>query len=475
MQRRFWFLRSNDLKPYICLELAAYVPSLENNLQFLQSIETFIGSPAYSAYRVDELHPDGSRSRYGGGLIGAYELPFSGEHVFGIEAAWFLDNDPEAHSFVWQTLLNEALDAGFSSLCVSPEATTHPPSMPEPEYRWRDFGVVRNAHTLMRAATSGTWSAFFGTSLRESRFVDCLRVVPRVVIDMKGLSYDGPELLYRGEGRVDAGPYVGCRSLEEVAKRAFKSGFPARGEGAFSGTLPEQIRHQGYIPSPTVSLTASAEVAAHYGTQAGKLERALVFILDPNRLRNAGPIWDSFASLTNSVSGALLQSDFELIIKLVSGLGHLQKAGLVLEGMAEGLRRFAATYNDTLALTSRDYSSFVDPSVWAAALTVLTEDELMQMCSVLEVFLSWHEVPEGISTSNAYVSAFLVVRQELIDALADVNADWRHPGWDATVFGYFAKTCRDKEFFSTGAISGECIREARIVDAQGRILEVLRP
>ena len=163
-------------------------------------------------------------------------------------------------------ILNEAVDAGFGSVCVKPDTTTHPPRMPQRDHRWSDFGVHRNAHTLLRAPKPGLWSAFLGPNPQQPRFVDCLRVVPKIEIDVRGTVYEGHGLLYRGEGRIDSGPYVGCKTLEEVARRAFTQGFSTRGTGAFSGTLLEQIRHQGYIPSPTVSLTASAEVAAHYAT-----------------------------------------------------------------------------------------------------------------------------------------------------------------------------------------------------------------
>jgi len=476
MKRRFWFLRSDELKPFICVELAAYVPGLEGNIEFLRAIPAIIGSGAYTAYRVDELSADGKRSRYGGGLIGSYESPFLEEHLFGIEAAWFRDEDSEAHSFVWHMLLNEARDASFGSLCVLPATVTHPPAMPDPSHEWNDYGVVREKHTLMRAPSNAVWSAFLGSSpWGPPRFVDCLRVVPSVAIDLCGIVYNGPNELFRGEGRIGKGPYSNCSSLDHVAGKIFHSGILARGSGAFSGTLPEQIRHQGYIASPTVSLTASADIAVHYGTQGGRLDKALVIVCDPKILRTAGPIWDSFKSMSQSTTSAQLESDFELVVRLVSGLGHLQKAGSVLEGIANGIQRFVSTDHEMRSLTSGDYRRFVDRDVWDTASTVLTDEEITQVCSVLEVSLAWHMTSEGIVTPSRYASAFVAVRQELIDALADAGSEWQHPGWDTTIFGYFAKTCRDREYFSSGHVAGEAIKEARIVDARGRQLDILQP
>jgi hypothetical protein len=475
MKRRVEFIRSDASKPYICLELAAYVPGLKYDIEFIRALEGFITSPEYSAFRVDELHPDRSRSRYGGGLVRGYELPFTAEHVLGIEGAWFRDEDPEAHSLVWQSLLKEALDGGFTSLCVNPMTTTHAPRMPEADSPWHDYGVIRDTHTLMTPGKNERWSAFFEANAATPAFVDCLRVVPTRAIDLNGLQYDGQSDLFRGEGRINSGPYVGCRSLEEVIHAAFKAGFSARGGGTFAGSIPAQMGQQGYIPSPTVSLTASAEVAAYYATAGGKRERAAVFALDHGRMKQAGPIWDSFASMTRSATSAWLESDFEIVVKLISGLASLQRAGAVLEGVSEGLKDFATKNYETLSLTSRDYRRFVDPTTWATALTVLSEDELLQLCSVLETFLSWHVIPEGVVSSSRYVAAFLLMRDDLVKALGDAKDEWRHPGWDTTVFGYFAKTCRDKEFFSSGPIAGGCIREAWIVDTQGHRLESLRP
>jgi hypothetical protein len=53
----------------------------------------------------------------------------------------------------------------------------------------------------------------------------------------------------------------------------------------------------------------------------------------------------------------------------------------------------------------------------------------------------------------AYEHAFLEAEPRLrSEALAPAD-----PGWDLTAFGYIAKTCRDKEFLSTGPVPPACI------------------
>ena len=308
-----------------------------DDIQFFRSIDEFIASEAHTAYRVDEVEADGNKIRYGGGLIGGYELPFSGVLAFGVEAAWFSDDDAEAHSFIWQMILNEAVDAGFSSLCVKPETTTHPPRMPQRDHRSSDFGVHRDVHTLLRAPKPGLWSAFLGPNPQQPRFVDCLRVVPKIQIDVRGTVYDGDGLLYRGEGRIDSGPYVTCKTLEEVAHRAFTQGFCTRGRQALFrhalGTDTSSGLHSfrdGLIDS------FGRGCRPLRNSRGQSREQALVFVLDPAQIRQSGAIWDSFASMTRSAGRGWLATDFNIVVKLASGLGTCKKPAESLRVLPQG-------------------------------------------------------------------------------------------------------------------------------------------
>lgn len=474
-RRRFWANRADGYKAWICIELLARVAKLNETPYFLQSVLRFVESPSHTAFRIDEVEPDGTRSRYAGGLIGGYQLPFTGELVFGIEAAWFLDDDPDAHAFIWQYLVTEAVAAGMKGLCVNAATVTHAPRSPERGKPDDGFGVFEGKKLLMAGPLDEAWSAFVRTPTRKPQFVDCLRVLPQVEINLRGVRYSHAAPLFRGEGRVNSGPYEGCGTLRAVAERAFSQGFGARGQGAFGGTCQEQILHQGYVSSPTVSLTAEFNVAVHYGTSSGQKDQALVFEIDSDRLRQAGPIWDSFATLTSHRS-AWLQSDFDIAVKLVRGIGDLRESGALISSIDTAMRCFRADYEATRQGTSQDYRRYVGEGDWSRALAVLDEGELSQLCSVMENFFYWSESPEGVAAGSGYVAAFLIVRQALEQALhTAAGSQWQHPGWDNTVFGYFVKTCRDREFFSSGPISGNCIRQVHLVDRTGRTLEVYKP
>jgi hypothetical protein len=77
--------------------------------------------------------------------------------------------------------------------------------------------------------------------------------------------------------------------------------------------------------------------------------------------------------------------------------------------------------------------------------------------------------------SAMYLTAFAKVKHELQQAYEQRLATGGHPGWDLTPFGYIAKSCRDREFFSTGTIPGESIAEATLVEFVGGRGRPLRP
>ena len=474
-RRRFWANRDPSYKAWICIELLANLPELSNSPFFLRSAEHFIASESYTAFCVDEVNSDGTRHRYGGGLLGAYTLPFQQQVVFGVEAAWFRDDDPFAHAFIWQYLVNEAVDIDINGLCVSPATVSHAPRLPAAGMPHNRFGIFVNNHLLMAGPIDAAWSAFVRDPTRKPQFVNCIRVVPQREISLRGTSYDGAAPLFRGEGRVNRQPYEGCLTLRAVAEHVFAEGFTARGTGGFSGTIQEQILHQGYVSSPTVSMTAEFDVGVYYGTSGGQIDRALVFEIDPDCLRRAGPIWDTFNSM-KSGRMAWLESDFDIIVKLVLGVGDLREAGSLIKTLDAEIRRFGADYEATLQGTSADYERYVGADTWSRAMKVLEEPELSQLCSVLEAFFYWSEGPDGIIVNSGYVAGFLMVREKLEHVLqAAAPSRWQHPGWDNTVFGYAAKTCRDREFLSTGPISGFCIKKAHLVDRAGSIIETYWP
>jgi hypothetical protein len=167
--------------------------------------------------------------------------------------------------------------------------------------------------------------------------------------------------------------------------------------------------------------------------------------------------------------------DFQSIVKLVQAF-DVHGAGSVLDGLYAGLGVRAQQFADTLALQS-DPSTYVEPSAWKRAHDVLTDEELGSLCSVLEMARPHEDrgfAGESV-VATAYGAAFHRALPELKRALeAAASHLWRHPGWDTTVFGYIAKTCRDREFFSSGAIPAEAIMEARLTDAACHISDTIQ-
>lgn len=76
---------------------------------------------------------------------------------------------------------------------------------------------------------------------------------------------------------------------------------------------------------------------------------------------------------------------------------------------------------------------------------------------------------KSTDVSRAYFKAFADVEDDLKRAW-DRNAasGYNHPGWDLSPLGYVAKSIRDREFFSSGSVPGDCIVDAIIVDQHGR-------
>ena len=63
-----------------------------------------------------------------------------------------------------------------------------------------------------------------------------------------------------------------------------------------------------------------------------------------------------------------------------------------------------------------------------------------------------------------YYGAFRSVQERLCDVQASAtDENRRSPGWQTTPFGYVAKTCRDREFFSTGPVPADCVVDATFV------------
>jgi hypothetical protein len=199
-----------------------------------------------------------------------------------------------------------------------------------------------------------------------------------------------------------------------------------------------------------------------------------VFAIDTRILGERSPVWDSFESMRRH-HGQFLSMDFQSIIKLVQAF-DVQQAGSILSSLHQAMLARAQRYADTLALQP-DVSHSVERSAWQRANEALLEEELHSLCSVLESVCQYRErgFAREAFVATPYGAAFQLALPRLQVSLeAAASKGWRHPGWDTTVFGYIAKTCRDREFFSSGAIPAEAIKECRIVNAAGNIDDAIQ-
>ena len=473
---RFQALGGKGARAMAGLELTMRVPTLGGN-EFLKFTDAIAERGEYGAFLVERATGDvgekGAASRVGIGLFCVYEDRWTKKDKLAVEAVWFDPDCPDAQREAWSGLLAVAREQNLDALYLKLE-TISPPEPLEELLRaggWDRFVVRREHHSVMQARSEGLWSAFTSTTRRQAAFADCVRVQEPVEISLSGVRSTGSALLFRGEGRVNEPPYASCPDLPALVAHIHQNGFAPRAAGTFGGSLVEQIRHQGYVSSPTVSLTSDPKVAAIYATARGTRGRAAVFAIDPSVLGEHAPVWDSFASM-RAHHGAWLKMDFDSIVKLVRAF-DVQEAGAILEGMYAGLRARKQQYEDTLGLQA-DARAYIDPSVVQHADSVLKDEEFGSLCTVLE-----HASPSqdrGFAreafVATPYGAAFHVALPDLTRAQKEAAGDERrHPGWDTTPFGYIAKTCRDREFFSSGGIPAAAIKEARVVDAAGHLAE----
>jgi len=257
-------------------------------------------------------------------------------------------------------------------------------------------------------------------------------------------------------------------------ERVFNEGFQARAEGIFSGTLLDQIRQQGYVPSPTLSLTTSFDTAVLYATARGtedQRELGVVFSINPEHLCRTEPIWDSFSSM-KSGTHVWVAGELDAIAKLVQSHSDLAVVGQFLERISQAVSRRAREFHESPVLQAPVRSYVVDED-WAFGQEVIGSERLEGLCSAFE-YLAPFDAPgrtDQVIARGAYALAFAHALPELKRCLAAASGLHRHPGWDTTLFGYIAKTCRDRELFSSGSIQPDAVSEAIVVDRFGAPVE----
>jgi len=490
---------TDDLRElvWIVTELGERLPQLRGNQSYLASIPHYLSSGAYKFFvagpsSASEAIEDATAF----GFVTFYRAPMLERIVLAVEAFWFASDQLDAQRPVWTAIASLAKRMEFHGVCVNETSVNTRNALRELVSSGQlDGDPIGRENILLQADVHGIYSSLSGGPLGAAAFfAPCVRIFTlRVPVDLAGFpcADDGP--FYRGEGRLVNVPHWECRDVDELCAWFRQHGFPAREAGQFTGTVQEQILQQGYVNQPTVSLSRSFDVAAYYGTSGNTREPAVVFTIDGARLRRHGEIYDSFATMIKHCDW-MLPGEFETLRSAVTTLGVL-KAGRFLAKCYEQSRvrveRYghlpevlAPTVNWSVYLDKDDLERLARAEITETALNGLRNAfetfwmfALGQVGSVDTITAGSEHREEQVDARPAgpfgYYIGFRQVEDLLKAALDGETADHRQPGWDLTAFGYMAKTCRDREFFSTGRVPGDCIMEATVVDARGRPLRVI--
>lgn len=482
---------------WILAELGERLPQLRDNPSYLTSIPNYLSSGAYKFFVAGpEAASEAIEQATAFGFVTFYRAPMLEQIVLAVEAFWFADDQLDAQRAVWTAIASLARRMEFHGVCVNERSVNTPNALRELVSRGQlDGDPTGRENILLQAEVQGIYSSLSGGPLGAAAFgAPCVRIYTlRVPVDLAGLpcADDGP--FFRGEGRLVNLPHWQCRDVEELCAWFRQHGFPSREAGQFTGTVREQILQQGYVNQPTVSLTRAFDVAAYYGTNGSTREPAVVFTIDGARLRRHGEIYDSFETMVKHCDW-MLPGEFETLRLAVTTLGVL-KAGRFLEKCYEQSRVRVERYGHLPEVLAPkvDWSVYLERGdLEHLARAEISEVALDGLRSAFEAFWmfalgqvgSVDTITVGSEEREARVDArpagpfgyyigFLQVEDLLKAALDGETGDHRQPGWDLTAFGYMAKTCRDKEFFSTGLVPGDCIVKATVVDARGRPLRVI--
>jgi hypothetical protein len=408
-------------------------------------------------------------------IFSVYELPMANRAVLGVDALAVRAAELESAVEVLRVLARIAGNGGLQAVCLAESGVTKPGLVRALAERGRlDAEPIGAGRPLMmRRESAGVWSPFVDGLIPDRVFeaVPCLSIVTEdLTVDASGEPYTAAGPLYRGEGRLSCDGWE-CPTFDELTRHLRQVGFEPRSATVFAGTVPEQILHQGYVPQGTVSLSASFDVCAFYATFGGARPSGVVFTIDPDRLRAHAPIWDAYATLVRHCDW-FFEGEFETLRTVVTALG-VREAGRFLARCHAGTRdRVERTGGFEPLAGPIDWDAYLDGGLARLRAAGLEDARLAGLHRALEHY--WMRALGQVAAEDvihvgeggdeptveerrlgvlAYEHAFLAAEPRLrTEALGP-----RDPGWDLTAFGYIAKTCRDLEYLSTGAVPPDSI------------------
>jgi hypothetical protein len=479
----------------IAIALSGLVPSLKDPA-FVQSIPMMASSEAYNFWvATDDVDDEWGKAK-AFGILSFCEEPMAERFVLVVDAFWFAQADVEKQEPIWRQLMAFSRKLDFKGVCIAETATNTPEVLWQMAAKgWLDQRtMVAQAQPFLQSKLVGVYSTLVGGLLPSRAFdAPCFRLIP-FDTDFGGVINAETPRFYRGEGRLKTARWD-CVDFQELASYHRERGFWARAEAHFHGTVQEQILQQGYVDQGTCSMSTNRDVAVYYATGGGARSAGVVFELDGDMLRNAGPIYDAYMTMARDMEDYL--RDELATVGHVARLLGVEHAGRFLTDCDKATRERAARGGGTFAgepLQAADL--LTEPQRRTLESGGMDDKKLAPLLIAMEEFWMYGSGAIGavdeihIETDNSswtrsravesmgYYLAFRSVERLLHESLQSAliegqPSEYRQPGWDTTPFGYVAKTCRDDECFSTGPINGNCIVRAEVVDADGNVTQVL--
>jgi hypothetical protein len=457
-----------------------------------ESLERIVRDPSYRFVLADDGH---GGSPLAAGVVTFLFQPMAEVHVLAVEALWFLEGNLGAQLPIWRALTDLARRMDFGGVCVAARSTNGANALRQLIDRGElddDPITVSQLPLQKQNNPAAVRTALSDEMITDSAFISVPVAVihtRKVQVDLSGREYEVAGPLYRGEGRVQNPPHWRCRNVDELAALHFAQGFYARprelpsgSTAPFSGTIAEQLLHQGYIGQGAVSLSTSFDVAAAYATHTHERDEALVFVVDSERLRQRTRIFDARATLASGCP--LIPGDaWTPLRRVVLALSpDLEAAGAFLERChAETFER-ARVGLGSLAPRPDPMSYLSARSCAALERAGVSNQELLQVHDAFEEF-AIHALqqigsvdtlrPRGqgnyaVETRRPGPMVYFEVFARILGPLKAALGGAAAPGWDTTPMGYIAKTVRDDECFAAGPLPGALIVEAYVVGRDGR-------
>lgn len=478
----------------MALTLSTRIPALADPA-FIQSAPMMANSETHVFWIATYDAEDQWTEARALGILSFCQEPFAERLVLVVDAFWFEQADVAEQSPIWRQLVAFSRKLDFKGVCVAEAATNTPEVLRQMAAAgWLDQqAVVGQARPLLQSKLVGIYSTLAGRPLPSAAFfAPCFRLIP-FDTDFGGVLNTEAPRFYRGEGRLKSARWD-CVDFQDLASHHRKHGFWARAGAHFHGTVREQILQQGYVDQGTCSMSTNRDVAVYYATGGGTRFAGVVFELDGDTLRNAGPVYDAYLTMARDLEDYLRK---ELAI-----VGHVVR----LLGAADAGRFLTDCDKATKERAARGGGMFAGEPLRTADLLAgpqrrkledggMDDQKLGQLFVAMEEFWMYasgevgavdeiHIEADNTSSTRSravqpmgYHMAFRSVEQLLHESLLSATenrpAEFRQPGWDTTPFGYIAKTCRDAECFSTGPIGGNCIARVEVVDTEGNIMQVL--